>query len=260
MPAHRWRTAGAPLTPRRGPCCVLHPRHPWRRCCAQMFYPLPQRFSSSGRSAFLISFLPTHRWSGWMWRSRASRWGASRWCSSPTSAPEPQRTCGEARRAALGCAAGLCCPGSGVPCWVACAGLGCCARHALRWPPACPPGWTAHASAVHHPTRSHTCRCSPHPPPRRQLCTGESGVVPTEPAGKEGAGKARHIKGAYFYRIIDQASRFSWWWCLCVCVVIGGNAFGAGRPPVAPAARCCPAGECHPQQLYHVFFPPAAVY
>lgn len=38
----------------------------------------------------------------------------------------------------------------------------------------------------------------------RQLCTGESGVVPTEPAGKEGAGKARHIKGAYFYRIIDQ--------------------------------------------------------
>ncbi|KAI3424746.1 hypothetical protein D9Q98_008135 [Chlorella vulgaris] len=38
----------------------------------------------------------------------------------------------------------------------------------------------------------------------RQLCTGESGVVPTEPPGREGAGKARHFKGRPFYRIIDQ--------------------------------------------------------
>ncbi|PRW45561.1 Peptidyl-prolyl cis-trans isomerase D [Chlorella sorokiniana] len=37
----------------------------------------------------------------------------------------------------------------------------------------------------------------------RQLCTGESGTVPNEP-GREGAGRKRHFKGAYFYRIIDQ--------------------------------------------------------
>ncbi|KAL4422341.1 hypothetical protein ABPG75_008538 [Micractinium tetrahymenae] len=37
----------------------------------------------------------------------------------------------------------------------------------------------------------------------RQLCTGESGRVPDE-EGREGRGKLRHFKGAYFYRIIDQ--------------------------------------------------------
>jgi cyclophilin family peptidyl-prolyl cis-trans isomerase len=37
----------------------------------------------------------------------------------------------------------------------------------------------------------------------RQLCTGESGRVPDE-EGREGAGLARHFKGASFYRIIDQ--------------------------------------------------------
>ena len=37
----------------------------------------------------------------------------------------------------------------------------------------------------------------------RQLCTGESGVVPAEP-GREGGGVKRHFKGAPFYRIIDQ--------------------------------------------------------
>lgn len=41
------------------------------------------------------------------------------------------------------------------------------------------------------------------PDPRRQLCTGESGAVPDEP-GREGSGRPRHLKGAFFYRIIDQ--------------------------------------------------------
>lgn len=35
----------------------------------------------------------------------------------------------------------------------------------------------------------------------RALCTGEMGIVPD---GREGAGKAYHFKGAFFYRIIDR--------------------------------------------------------
>ena len=34
----------------------------------------------------------------------------------------------------------------------------------------------------------------------RQLCTGEAGVVPTSPEGREGAGKPYHFKGRPFYR------------------------------------------------------------
>lgn len=83
----------------------------------------------------------------------------------------------------------------------------------------------------------------PHISPRaaenfRQLCTGESGAVPNEP-GKEGAGKARHFKGAYFYRCARLSPRGPGDPPLCMllrCLQAGMQAAEAGTHPPLPAA------------------------
>lgn len=208
------------------------------------------------------------RWCFWTLRYRSSRWGASRWCSSPTSALAAQRTSGAWYPEQL---AGWLAAG-----WRRCGrrkqAAGCCGpaaaaiRHAYAMQsnamqccrlPVSPallhdisplrPRINATARLLREvPSQRHfcafnlrpslcgrqlfsttACRSSPTPSDLRpslccrQLCTGESGVVPTDPPGREGAGKARHFKGAYFYRIIDQACKLVL--CCVCCLALQGR-------------------------------------
>ena len=76
--------------------------------------------------------------------------------------------------------------------------------------------------------------------------------MPTDPPGREGAGKARHLKGAPFYRIIDQAGaglteRWGGWAGPCIAQRRAAgryvSALLAGPPPLPnlPPALHLPA-------------------